>query len=83
MKFWRKPDIGKASFGSQDTRSRHHDGNDAVLAGTGLDAVARHPFDDRPVLPKQGRRLLDVPGIHLDATGAPPTIIRYLEEEKV
>jgi hypothetical protein len=59
-----------------------HDERDDAIAGV-ADAVAGHRLNDRPFLPKQGRRLVDVPGVHLDATRPPTAVARDLKEEGV
>src|SRR4051812_48235750 len=63
--------------------SRHHEREDTAVVRAGLDAVARHRFDDRPFLPKQRRRFMDAWCVDLDATGPPLTFIRDLKEEGI
>jgi hypothetical protein len=64
-------------------QSRYNEGNDTVVDDPGLDAVASHRLNDRPVFPKESRRLMYVWSVYLDATGSPFTVVRDLKEEGV
>ena len=64
-------------------QSRHDECYDTFADAAPVNAVASHRLDDRPILPKEGRRFLYVRGIYSDATCPPSNIVRYLKEERV
>jgi hypothetical protein len=66
-----------------EVRSGYDERHDAVADIPGPDAVASHRLNDRPVLPKPGRCLVDVWSVYLDAAGAPFTVVRDLKEEGI
>ena len=64
-------------------KSRQDECYDMIVDDPAVDAVAGHRFNDRPFLPKESRRLVNVQGLHLDATRPPSTIVRDLKEEGI
>jgi hypothetical protein len=70
--------------GVGENRQSRHDECDHAIAGVdAADTVAGHRLDDRPIAPKQRRRLLRILGGDLDATCPPSTAARDLKEEGV
>jgi hypothetical protein len=79
----RKPDGDGCHLTSEKCQSRHNERYNAVVNAPAVNAVAGHRLNDRPILPKQSRRLVYVRGVDLDATCPPSTIVRDLKEKGV